>query len=299
MKVLAKTCCAFVLLLMPSLVSAATIAPSTIELQGSRGDVVEAQFSILNTGTSDQTYYLDQLGFGPTDETGTPKFFEVEENNDALANWIQFLFKEVTVPAQTAVDVPFSVVLPDDIPSGGYYAALTVSNAPADVIASNGAIIEAKTAILVLFTVEGETIEEMAILDLETPADGLYGTYTYRVQNQGNVHVTPTGELTFTGMYGSVFHALDANPDEGRVLPDSTRSYEVEFANDQAGYLNRAWHQLTQGSFGIITVELGLMPGEVRSAEIGQVTVIPWELLTTMLGGALLLIGIFILKRRR
>jgi hypothetical protein len=294
------TICSFMLLLMPWGTRAATVSPSTLELSGARGEVVETMFSILNTGTSDQTYYVDVLDFGPVDETGTPQFFEVEEGASDLTSWIQFLTKEVAVPAQTAIDVPVNIVLPDDIPSGGYYAAITVANAPADVIADNGAIIEAKTAILVLLTVEGETVEKIALLDLVGPEDGgIYGDYTFRIQNQGNVHVTPEGSLMLTGALEKAFLTTDANASGGRVLPATTRSYTVTVEDPSTGWVRTAWEQLTHGVFSGVNAQLQIEGGnETQVVEI-NIQRVSWELFSTFAGLMALLLILFKFRKRK
>jgi hypothetical protein len=288
------------LLLMPWGTHAATISPSVLELSGARGEVVETLFSILNTGTSDQTYYVDVLDFGPVDETGTPQFFEVEEGTNDLTDWIQFLTSEVHVPTQTAVDVPVSIVLPDDIPSGGYYAAITVANAPADVIAANGAIIEAKTAILVLLTVEGETMEKIALLDLNGPEDSnIYGTYTFRVQNQGNVHVTPEGALTLSGAFGTVLKEVLINTEGGRVLPGTTRSYTVTVENSVQGWLGTAWQQLTHGVMGTVTAKVLVEAGGETQTTNVSMEAMPWELISSVLGLMAMLLTLFKFRKRK
>lgn len=298
MKRILFTICSLVWVLSPIAASAVTIAPSSIEVSGKRGEVLEETFSVLNTNTSDQTYYLDVLDFGPADETGKPQFFEVEDTQDNLSSWIQILQKEVTVPASTAVDVPFQVVLPDDVPSGGYYAAITVAQAPADVIATNGAIIEAKAAILVLLTIEGETIEQLALLDLVPPENGMYGTYTFRVQNQGNVHMTPEGTLLLKGMYGTTFQEMSLNEANGRVLPDSTRSYEVIVEESELPFMAKAWAQLRHGQFGTGTVVIQIDGLDQQISIPVKFQQMPTQLLMFMAGGLVVLVLLWLAKRK-
>jgi hypothetical protein len=303
-RLLITSICSFILLLTGFSAQAATLSPSLIEISGDRDQVLQSEFSILNTGTSDQDYYIDLLSFVPSKESGTPQFMSVvEEEESTLTSWIKFDVAQVTVPAHTAVDLPFQVIIPDDIASGGYYAAITVSNAPADVVASNGAIIEAKTAILVLLTVEGETIEEIVLLDAhfeQTQGSLPTGTFSYRLQNQGNVHVAPEGTVVIRNMFGQMVGSVDANPLDGRVLPSTTRSYKVEIGKETGGFLSSALFQLSQFSFGTMVAQLQLEYGdkEIIQSQI-QFVIVPWELISIIIGIGVLLSIIYLSSKRK
>lgn len=275
--------CALTLALSPWCAQAAAISPSVVELESLPGDVVESSFNILNTGASEQTYFLDLLAFEPSGEDGTPLFTPEKTNRSEFLSWIDFPVREVLVPAVSKVEVPFSVVVPDDIPAGSYYGAITVSTAPTDVVTSNGATIEAKTAVLVFLTVGGETVEKLELLDFSVEQWGStlpFGTFRYRVQNQGNVHLTPSGAIKLVGMLGQEIATVDANQAEGRVLPSSTRTYEVTFGRDDMNWLDRAGYQLRHLLIGPVQVELSVIYGESGSLDVTMTMwVLPVELI--------------------
>ena len=287
--------CALTLLLSPLIGRAAAISPSTFELSSVRGQEVEASFAILNTSASEQVYFLDLLEFTPTEETGTPQFAQ-KDSEDGLTSWIHFPIEEIPVPAQSRVDVPFNILVPDDVPSGGYYASITVSTAPTDVVATNGAIIEARTAILLFLTNEGETVESLQLLDFTGDQNQTtlpYGTFTFRLQNQGNVHVTPSGVIRLRGMFGNTIATLDANSAEGRVLPASTRAFTVEY-QEEASFMEAVGFQLSHLIMGPVTAELTLSYGmEGAIATQTAFWVFPWQLISVLVGGVLLLAVMF------
>ena len=159
------TICVLALALSPSIGQMASLSPSIVEIASSRAEVAESAFTIFNTGAGEQVYFLDLLAFGPSGEDGTPLFTPEETSQSEFLSWIVFPAREVLVPAVSKVEVPFRVVVPDDVAAGSYYGAITVSTSPTDVVVSNGATIEAKTAILVFLTIEGETVEKLEILD--------------------------------------------------------------------------------------------------------------------------------------
>lgn len=243
-------------------------------------------------------YFLDLLGFQPTDETGTPSFLPRETQSDGLVSWIDFSFSEIAVPAQSKIEVPFQVVIPDDVSSGGYYAAISVSTAPTDIVETNGAIVEAKTAILVLLTVEGETVERLELLDfyvLENGGSVPLGSYQFRVQNQGNVHLIPRGELRVSNLFGRTIASQDANSAEGRVLPSSTRLFTESFGEEwDMTWLQAAGYQLRYLMFGPLKAELTLSYGtdEILSAQT-SLWLIPWEFLSVFFGTIFLLFVVY------
>ena len=291
MKRLLLTIFSVALVLMPGHVNAAAIAPSVIEVSAARGEVVNQVIQVINVGATEQKYYLGVMKFEPKDDTGTPRFLSYEDDHDGLPLWINFPVKQVTVPANTKVDVPFQIVLPDDIASGGYYGAVTVSQAPSEVVATNGAVVEAKTASLVLLTVEGETVEKAALLDFSTEVGAATLAYEYRIQNQGNVHVLPEGMVQVKNLLGMTAFDADANSGNGRVLPSSTRHYKGG-AGEQGGYLERAMWQIRHLAVGPMSAELSLTYGnsEELMAETSGWFPMPWEGISAMITGAIVLI---------
>lgn len=286
------------LFLLPFDVSAFALSPSSLELSAKRGETISSSITILNTQEMDTEYYVDVMGFQPKDDSGTPEFYTPETGSHELANWILFPNNSFVVPALSASEVPFKVVVPDDVASQGYFAAITVSPAPADIVATNGAIIEAKTASLVFLTVEGETQEQLALLDFTSSggaADLPFRSYVYRVQNQGNVHVTPVGSIVLTGIFGQTITGLNIDPEQGRVLPDSTRAFEVRQENPLATWYDTVAYQLSHLAIGPVTATLDLSYGEAGSIQSSiSFWLFPWQLMVTILG---LLIALFILNQ--
>jgi len=268
-------------MLGPFVVHAATLSPGLLEVTGERGQTTQSSFSILNTGASEQEYFLDTMMFQEADESGSPLFIPTKDDN-TLPQWIHFDLDRMIVPALSKVDVPFSIVIPDDCASGGYHGAITVATTPSDIVQSNGAAIEAKTAILVLLTVEGKNIHQLELLDFTFAQDTHslpFGTFQYRIQNQGNVHEQPTGEILVRNLFGQTIAVVDANAAKGRILPSSTREYVASLEQDDLTFLEKAGYQLSHLAIGPITADLNLSYADSQSvtAQV-RVWVFPWEL---------------------
>ena len=289
-------------LLVSSSVSAFALSSASLELSAKRGETIMSSITILNTQEVDTGYYVGIIGFRPKDETGRPEFLTAETGSNELANWILFENDSFVVPALSASEVPFKVVVPDDIAARSYFAAITVSPAPADVVATNGAIIEAKTASLVFLTVEGETEEHLEILDFTSvngSSDLPFRDYQFRLQNQGNVHVTPVGHILLTSIFDEMM-VIPVNLEEGRVLPDSTRTFEVVHENPLTSWYATVGYQLSHLAMGPVTATLDLSYGESGTIQSSlSFWLFPWQLLVTLLGLLTVLCMLYQFLRRK
>lgn len=294
--------CSLTLTLVPALTLAAGVSPAVLELSGKPGGTIESRIAIINTSASDKVYYLDLLGFSPSDETGSPRFYNVPEG-DHLARWIQFGSDSVSVPAFSKGDVPFAIAIPGSIPAGGYYAAITVSQAPADVVATNGAVIEAKIASLLLLRVEGEIDESLALLDFNADGKSLGEppkSYRYRLQNQGNVHLTPAGSIIVKNWLGQTIQQFDANKNDGRTLPSSTRAFEISAQNEPKGWMGKVSFQLRNLAIGPATATLALTYGSSGAIQSNvHFWLFPWQLLLTLAGLAFVLVVISMIVHKK
>ena len=267
-----------------------TVAPAVIEISGNRGEQIENKFTLVNVSKLEETYYIDTLKFKADDESGVPKFIPYAEDHSGLQEWLAFPTKTIKVPAESYIEFPFPIAIPNDIKSGGYYAAITVSNnqPPSDVSSQS---IQNKTAILLLLNVKGENIEQAALLDFFVSPklnEKLAGTFTYRIQNQGNVYLTPKGTITFKNLLGQTIASIDANPESSKVLSETTRKIESDFDKG----LN----------IGPITAELNLEYGEEQKKISATTTVwiIPWKILTAgLVSLSIIVIGLLILNKRK
>lgn len=243
---------------------AAAVSPATIDLMGGRNETVASTFTVINTKATSETYYLDTLSFQAKNETGEPQFSS-QKTQDDLTKWIKFPSDHIQVPARSKLDVPFTIHVPADVAGGSYQSAITVSSAPSEIVATNGAVIEAKTAILIFFTVKGDSTKKAALLDFLPSERGilsdLHQTFTYRIQDQGNVYVIPDGTVTIKDLFGRTIQTRNANEAKNRVLPMSTRSFQLTDQKPK-GFLNTLNDQARLFAIGPMHATLALNLGE-------------------------------------
>ncbi|MBM5789633.1 hypothetical protein FJZ23_00875 [Candidatus Parcubacteria bacterium] len=295
---LARGICAVLCIIVGTLlftlsVRAAALSPAVLEISVRRGEAVEQAITVINSSAVEQTYYADVMVFEPSEDGESPVFSRDEQSANSIVHWIVLPYDEFRVPANSKAELPFNVIVPNDVRSGGYYGAIGVSQAPSDVVAANGALIEAKTAVLILLTVEGETVENAAVLDMV--GEKLWGPFAFRVQNQGNVHVTPVGAVTVKDVLGRSVVSYDANPKERRVLPGSTRAFAMDGVQ-HSGLSQIVSAQMRHLAIGPMTAVLELTYGSDGNVLMAQTRFwyVPWELLGGMT--ALFLCVVFVMK---
>lgn len=280
------------LILPMSFARAFGVSPGVIELSGSRGDVLSSAITVINDSERAETFYLRSLKFTARDESGSPTFIPYDEDHAGFPEWFIFPYRTVEVPARSKVEIPFSIAIPSDAAAGGHYAAVIVSESPYEVVSSGRSSINAQTAILVFLTVQGETAEQAAILDFtidRAENTELNGSFRYRVQNQGNVHVIPEGAITFRNIFGMIVGVIDANETDGRVLPSTTRTYEGEWTIVRDGsFSTRLLDEARSLAFGPVTATLNLTYGTQNQTLTSKTTVVYWPMeLTIVLAGFL------------
>jgi hypothetical protein len=306
-RVLSSLVLAAALVWMPFAANAFGVAPAMLDLSASRGEVVQSRFSIINSTAADQTYYLEAITFIAREDSGSPQFIPYEEDHAGLPEWIRFPSKTVSVPANSQGEMPFQIAVPADVASGEYFAAITVSDTPSEVVATNGASVSAKIAVLVFLTVEGETLQKAALLDFTAPDAGSLTripslSFAYRIQNQGNVHVVPTATVTARDMFGRVVASTNANPDATRILPGTTRSISGSLGlGDDLSFMEALRAELVTFAIGPITYTLDVQVGDQRlTGDPIRGWNVPWELIAVFTGAVLLvLLASRLFTRRR
>ncbi len=292
------------LILTPLRVGAVALSPAVQELAGAPGTVVSSSLTIINANTREQTYFLGVMKFLPTEDGKSPIFLPYDEDHTGLAQWIVLPFESFRVQSNSKGEIPFEIAIPKGTSPGGYYAAITVSQSPSDLVATNGAVIEAKTAAMILLTVQGDLVERLALLnfsDLGSSVRSVFNNgFYYRVQNQGTVHLTPEGAIAIKDFFGRTVASFDANATKGRVLPNSTRRYEIESQLDNAGFFSIISEQMSQFAIGPMTAEFDLRYGNSPETIHAQTSFwyVPWQLILVVVLLTAMMIGLLIRKRR-
>lgn len=262
------------------------------------GGVAQEIIKIRNVSTSTKTFYPEVLDFRPAGESGAPSFLKSEESETytySLASWITISKEPITLKADESAALNFTISVPKDAEPGGRYAGILFgTTAPAAT--GTGVAISNKVGSLVLVRIAGDAKEAASLKAFSTPRN-FYEyppvDFVVRVENAGNVHVIPKGNVEIKDTFGRKVATLNVNGKNGNVLPESIRRFDKESDN-------LTWNP---GGFtvGRYTANLLLTYGDSGKQITGSLTfwVIPWKILLVVALAIIILILLLILIIKR
>ncbi len=299
--------------LAPQEAFALTISPTKIEIAGDPGQTVIGEIELFNEQSETKTFFTSYENFEPRGETGSPYFVG---GGSGLATWITTAESYVVVPGDRVV-VPYTITIPADAVPGGYFSAIFFGSQPPSTGESGGEVaIGGKVGSLVLLRVNGEVAESGGLLDFMAGDRQFLFTavpvpFSYRLNNTGGDRIVPRGEVVISNLFGGNTATLSANPNEGSVLPNSTRRFDVLWGEAPAipptSFFEHAAYQFAHFHVGLYTAKTALVWGATEQTATAKVRILlfPWHLLTVLsvgLVGLLLILKMynrFIIARAR
>jgi hypothetical protein len=153
-----------------------------------------------------------------------------EDTGYSLAKWIQVTPNTVTIPAHMSQDFTFSITPPANAEPGGHYGSIVFSTIPGQTNKGTGASVSEQVASLILYRIPGNT-DDNANVESFTTDKNFYEfgpvTFDLRVQNLGQVHIQPLGQVIVTGTFGDKY-ILNIQP--YNVLPTAIRRIPIIFS---------------------------------------------------------------------
>jgi P pilus assembly chaperone PapD len=213
------------------------VTPSLLELAAPPGGTGKAELVVSSTG--------DQ----PTEVTVTAESLEDTATTNTAVAWLKVSPANFLLAPGKEQKVTVSIDLPDDLESGGYYAAVAVTTGAADRGAT-GTAVAAQVRVPFLFTVQGAgDLTRSALIERFAPVLEVDGRIGFRalVRNNGNVHIQAQGNVEITNPGGQHYASLDI-PDSGRILPNSAKLIKGQGSVPvQAGHIYDAMLTLAYG----------------------------------------------------
>ncbi len=154
--------------------------------------------------------------------------------NDSSLSWVKFQSDKVTLTPLDWTDVPFTIEIPNDA-AYGYYYAITFTQDNSSPLARNGAVVTGAAAVPILLDVIKEGAKADAkILQFSTGSyinEYLPVDFTVKVENIGNIHIKPHGNIFISGGGNKDLAVLDVNDTLGNIIPDSARVFTASWAD--------------------------------------------------------------------
>jgi hypothetical protein len=186
----------------------------SIRVNARPDDVITRQFKLtLDPQQPRSTFHAKVEDFWRS-EDGTQSFYGTPGTlRRSCAKWVGLNPVDATVSATETLTVRISITVPHELPSGGYWCALTVDEVPDPLVETAGVVgvrflASVSTGI---FVYVGDVRREASILDLRVSADSA----SLRVRNDGNTPLGIEGKLEF-------FSGAAASPTATVTLPRTT-----------------------------------------------------------------------------
>lgn len=214
-------------------------SPLPINLSAKPGSEVSTQIRIKNDGSMKERLEISLLKFAAFGENGAPRILDPEPGDEYIS-WVSFIEPEFDIEPGEWKTVPMNIALPESA-SFGYYYAVVFSRAGAVSEPEAGqTAIAGGTAVLVLLEAEvpgaKREVRTVSFSTDRTIYEFLPATFTVRVENIGNVHLSPRGNV-FVGRAGSQdADILEINPEKGNILPKSFREFSTIWSDGFPAY---------------------------------------------------------------
>ncbi len=249
------------------------VSPLPINLVTEPGATVSAQIKIKNNSDHPETLQAGLMKFSVYGDEGKPKLIEREEGDDYF-DWVSFSEKGFVLNANEWKTITVNINVPETA-AFGYYYAVTLSRSDEENGVGEGKtkVIGATASLILLEVRVPQAVRKVEVLEFSTPKkvyEFLPTKFTVKLKNEGNVHVSPRGNI-FIDKWGEKKDAaiLGINDLKGNVLPDSNRIFESEWNDGFPVYVEKV------NDKQVVTDRLGKIKKELKW-DFSQVSKLRW-----------------------
>ena len=207
-----------------------SLSPTYISLTTDPGKPVTGQFRVTNNNTSAEDLSLKLIKFQPDTAGRNPVVADIGKE-DEFAGWIEYSPSEFTLNPSESRTIRFTISPPESASLGYYYGFLVGRESEAEGVEGGQAKIVGSVALPILLDVKSPNAKrELQITEFKT--DKLFYEYLptnlqLLVNNTGNVHVIPFGNVFIDSMLNQEIAVLEINPGRGNIIPNSLRQFNV------------------------------------------------------------------------
>ena len=187
------------------------ISPTLVELNASKGKTYNINLGVTNVTGTDLVYKTSVSDFGASGETGSPHIFIDKKLTPAssVITWVDTA-PSFALDAHKSKTVTAQINVPANAEPGGHYGVLQFSGT-APTLDRTGVGLSASAGVLLLIRVDGLITEKAELASFYTSAtqSGKETSFfesgpvyfVVRIQNVGNIHVKPVGNIEVTDMF--------------------------------------------------------------------------------------------------
>ncbi|MDO8269407.1 MAG: hypothetical protein Q7T54_01915 [Candidatus Levybacteria bacterium] len=202
-----------------------TVSPTFIELSAKPGATLNQSVRLRNNTNSEITVKPEVRIMGG-DETGE---LTIKETKEEHLSWLTVKDETLTLKPREWTTANFTIQIPESA-AYGYYWALSFTAENGQKNRETGTTLTASLAVPVLLSVQKEGAKtEGKFLEFRTGST-FYEyppiSFTTNLQNIGNVHIRPRGNIFIKDFLGRTVSTLEINESQGGILPTLNRSFE-------------------------------------------------------------------------
>jgi uncharacterized repeat protein (TIGR01451 family) len=212
------------------------IDPFIIEVDAEPGQTITKTIALTNTTNAPLTFNASINDFVPNGKTGQPIFLDSAQESDpkySISRWINIIQQpQFTIPPQDHTEVTFSITIPSDAESGSHYGGILFGR-PIGEILNSGSAVQHKAGAIILVRL-GQSQEKVQITNFSSrQAVYQHGPIEFltSINNFGNVHAKPKGDITIRNIWGVAVTQVPVNPDALIVLPEAERDFISQWKN--------------------------------------------------------------------
>jgi len=284
-----------------------TYSPVVEYLSLDPGSNYSGSIKITNMGNNYMNYEVNILPFTSfPDKPGVPRPMSAEKAETYAYNaskWFGITVKNLSLDPLSVSDFNYTITVPKDASPGGYYVGIFFKDASISIEDKN---VEA-TLIggpIFLIKVSGNVVEGIDVLEFKTnkyfyeynPVD-----FITTIQNTGNVHVVPRGDIEVMNMCGDKVATLSFNKEKYNILRDTTNIFENKW-DEGDNLLSKLINKDKKILFGRMKAKLVVLyrsenPGYDYKTAYTTFWIIPWKLILILL--IIIIICIILIRRKR
>lgn len=266
-------------------------------LEGAPGTTLKDKVSVSNLSSAPMTFTLYGADAYNTPRDGGFAVRGVDEKSTGLGSWVTLAKADLTIPARTRADIPFTVTIPEDASPGDHPGAIVALDTQVDAAPGNVAVgVRRAVGARIYLKVSGPTLPALSVEHVTVShgqpllpgAGDSAATIRYTLVNRGNVSLTPRVRFTAKGLFGRT------------LLDRKARTLPLELLPGQSVQLTEQWSGAPQ--FDRVSVQLTATSARGDLSETASATFLamPWLVVgavLTLLGG--LAAWLLLVRRRR
>lgn len=282
------------------------LSPSSQKLELGEGETYQGEITIWHNSEETQNYKIETTSFQQIEnQPGTSIALSQEEDAENIysaSQWITLNTTEISVVPNKNEKIYYTITVPKDIAKGEYYAMINfLSNNNNDNTENSTTYSVLSSGIPILIKIDGEIYEKAEIASF-TATNKFYDSinidFKTEINNIGNTHISPTGEIFFSNIFGQDIGSIKFNETGTTILRDNTGTYYTNWKDALISIKNKTI------AIGPITATLIItyssnQPGFSMLQAETSFWVIPWKYILILIAIITLIIIVTTKKKKK